>query len=525
MRHLPRDEVVVQETWWESIEIMLDPMRTYLSVGPIRRYLAEALGSFMFAFVFFCNFHSRTLPDWYSVSVGCIMFCLTYILAEASGAHFNPAISLAVFLSGRGTWHGVYVYSILHLVSSMLAALAAHFMFADGSGESLPPVGSAHGSTYSVYGIGIIEMFYTAFLCFVFLNVTVCRKNNSFGNPNRSFALAVSLAWVGGISSARGVSGGVLNPAVSLTWAVFDFFAGHATALRVLCYLVSQSVGAIIGALLYRLVRKAERLDEEQFVNFQPTFVEMGLCEGLGTLFLTVTLGIHSFSSTKEGGYMAYASVLVAMIYAVADVSGGYFNPTVTVTAWLSGRGKISGTLAASYIALQCTFAIVGGFLYVLAISGHTTSLWKASGAADGFVAVFVEGGFAFLLSYAVLVALTAKNNGRTDWRDLFGLTVGGVTLVASVSVQQLSGGVVNPAVGLGISFARIVEGGHFWPCLAYAVLQIVGSLIAMWCFSWSHSAMGGALTKSESSARSPLSILSPIVKDTDSSEHSSFAA
>merc|ERR1719189_462347 len=85
------------------------------------------------------------------------------------------------------------------------------------------------------------------------------------------------------------------------------------------------------------------------------------LAEFVGTFFLVLTVGV----SAVKGDALAPLTiglVLGIQIYTFGAVSGGLFNPAVTLAVFLSGRGKISPKDAALYVAVQIAGAIVAGF-------------------------------------------------------------------------------------------------------------------------------------------------------------------
>ncbi|CAE8668942.1 unnamed protein product, partial [Polarella glacialis] len=86
------------------------------------------------------------------------------------------------------------------------------------------------------------------------------------------------------------------------------------------------------------------------------------LAEFVGTFFLVLTVGV----AVHSGGILAPLAIggmLGIQIYTFASVSGGMFNPAVTLAVLLSGRGKIKPLEAGLYIAVQILAGIIAGLI------------------------------------------------------------------------------------------------------------------------------------------------------------------
>merc|ERR1719199_222651 len=92
------------------------------------------------------------------------------------------------------------------------------------------------------------------------------------------------------------------------------------------------------------------------------------------------------------------------------------------------------------------------------------------------FIAEFV---FTFVLAFVVLSVATTK----AGLSQYFGLAIGMCVTVGGCAIGKVSGGSLNPAVSFGISTVHIINGGVFWPCLAYCIPQICASGAAFGLF------------------------------------------
>merc|ERR1719236_449492 len=94
--------------------------------------------------------------------------------------------------------------------------------------------------------------------------------------------------------------------------------------------------------------------------------------------------------------------------------------------------------------------------------------------------AAFAEIVFTFLLCYVVCCVATVSNSPLTQY---FGLAIGSCVTAGGYAIGAISGGSLNPAVSIGISSSMILNGGIFYKCLIYSVLELVGAALAAGCF------------------------------------------
>lgn len=157
--------------------------------------------------------------------------------------------------------------------------------------------------------------------------------------------------------------------------------------------------------------------------------------EFIGTFFLVLTVAL-------TGNPLAIGGVLAALVYMGGYISGGHYNPAVTLALWVNK--KISDDLAGRYVITQ----MAGGFIAALVYSLITESTFTASpGSGVTFTqSLLVESLFTFLLAFVVLhVAATAKTRDN----HYFGLAIGFTLMIAAFAGGSISGGAFNPAVGV----------------------------------------------------------------------------
>jgi aquaporin Z len=159
----------------------------------------------------------------------------------------------------------------------------------------------------------------------------------------------------------------------------------------------------------------------------------------------------------------------MVMIFAGGHISGGHFNPAVTLGVWL--RGKCEAKDVAPYMVFQ----IMGGVLAALVVKflkGAVAPLHPAT--VPALLAEFL---FTFALVYVVLNVATAK--GTSD-NSFYGLAIGFTVLVGAFSVGNISGGAFNPAVAAGISVMGLSSWSNIW---IYLLADFAGGAVAAGAF------------------------------------------
>lgn len=198
------------------------------------------------------------------------------------------------------------------------------------------------------------------------------------------------------------------------------------------------------------------------------------LVEFIGTFFLVFTVGM-SVRSGAAFAPLAIGAVLMVMIFAGGHVSGGHFNPAVTLAVWM--RGKCETKDVAPYMAAQ----FAAGLLAALIVATMMGKPAFGSASHDVGSSLVVEALFTFALAWVVLNCATAK---ATAGNSFYGLAIGFTVLAGAVSVGGISGGAFNPAVGLGV----VVMGLEKLQQLGvYLVADFAGAALAALAFKATH--------------------------------------
>jgi len=182
-----------------------------------------------------------------ALSIGASLMCGVYALGSVSGAHFNPAVTLALTLTNNAPASLAPTYMCAQLVGGLAGAFTSLGM----TGRSVP---LAHGTGYGWGGVAVAEVVYTFVLCFVVLNVATPRG----GQLSHMHGLAVGFCIVAGGFAIGSVSGGSLNPAVSVALDTSHALTGGKW-INCLGYVVLEFVGAGLAAAAYSVCRPEQK--------------------------------------------------------------------------------------------------------------------------------------------------------------------------------------------------------------------------------------------------------------------------
>lgn len=166
------------------------------------------------------------------------------------------------------------------------------------------------------------------------------------------------------------------------------------------------------------------------------------LVEFIGTFFLVFTVGVAVRLGAPFAPF-AIGAILMVMIFAGGHVSGGHFNPAVTLAVFL--RGRCARRDVIGYWIAQFASALVAALIVNIVLEGRASPTVALRPTTGSFIVEFL---FAFALAWVVLNVATAK---ATMGNSFYGLAIGGTVLVGAITVGGISGGAFNPAVGLGV--------------------------------------------------------------------------
>ena len=197
------------------------------------------------------------------------------------------------------------------------------------------------------------------------------------------------------------------------------------------------------------------------------------IVELIGTFFLVLVIGL-------TGNPLAIGVTLMVMVYMGGHISGGHYNPAVSISMII--RGLLDTKEAAMYIVFQLIGALLAAFI-VYWLNGSTMEV--APGPEVSVLKVLVvEALFTFAL---VSVILNVATHPKTEGNSYYGLAIGFTIMAAAFAGSSISGGAFNPAVGIGPILIDAIAGdgstlANLW---YYIVGPVTGGLAAAYVYKY----------------------------------------
>jgi len=191
--------------------------------------------------------------------------------------------------------------------------------------------------------------------------------------------------------------------------------------------------------------------------------------EFIGTFFLTFAVAVAALTGSVFVP-LAAGGTLMVMIYAGGHISGGHYNPAVTMAALV--RGRIGIRDAVPYWIAQVAGGVIAGALARAVVNPATVKTLTLSGHAEAAAAV-VEVLITFALCYVVLNVATSKDQPNNGF---FGLAIGFTVVAGAFAVGGISGGVFNPAVALGGAAGGLFAWSTIW---VYILVELAAGIAA----------------------------------------------
>ena len=224
----------------------------------LAKLIAEFTGTFVLVYTVGLNVASSVTPDTShaALSIAAALMCSIYCLGSVSGAHFNPAVTIAVLCSGRNKIS--MSDALMYIATQLIAAIAAGFAFGLTTSAVGSDFGIGPGKGFTWWNLAFAEAMFTFVLAYTVLAVATARKS-----LEHFFGAAIGFCVIVGGYAVGPISGGHLNPAVTAGAAFNNVLNHHGNFVKAFGYWGAQAVGGALAAGVFGVVHRVE-YDEDK---------------------------------------------------------------------------------------------------------------------------------------------------------------------------------------------------------------------------------------------------------------------
>lgn len=208
----------------------------------MNKYITEFIGTFFLCLVVALNANAGVAN---LLAIGSILMVMVYAGGHISGAHYNPAVTLAVMIRGRIGLSDAVMYWFAQILAGAAAAIIASSIFSS-SGSGVGAVSDA-GTVAAL----LAEILGTFALAYVILNVATSKK--TAGNSYFGLAIGFTVLACGYIFGKY--SGGAFNPAVAISQSIAQFFSWA----DIWIYLLGCLGGGALAAVVFNFLNPDDK--------------------------------------------------------------------------------------------------------------------------------------------------------------------------------------------------------------------------------------------------------------------------
>lgn len=199
----------------------------------MRKYIYEFIGTFFLVLTIGCVVLGGAQGIVGPLAIAGVLMAMVYTCGHASGAHFNPGVTLAVWIRGKCSTADIVPYMVAQIVAAAAAGMvASHHLFGH-----IPATTTVISSVSNAF---IAEFLFSFALCFLVLNVATAKAH-----PGNSFyGLAIGIIVLAGACAVGSISGGAFNTAVAVGLGVMKIVGWNQLWIHIVANL---GAGVIAG--------------------------------------------------------------------------------------------------------------------------------------------------------------------------------------------------------------------------------------------------------------------------------------
>ncbi|MCG7756339.1 MAG: aquaporin [Nitrosomonas sp.] len=207
----------------------------------MNKFIVECIGTFFLLLTIGLTVIPGSAGVIAPLAIGSVLMVLVYAGGHISGAHYNPAVTLAVLIRGRCTMADVPVYLTAQILGAVAGALTAQFLVGSGTAAG----------TIDVTKSLIAEFLFTFALAYVVLNVATAKGTSG----NSFYGLAIGFVVMTGAFSVGGISGGAFNPAVAIAAPLMGLMDWN----NIWIHISADFAGGALAAVIFNILNREDK--------------------------------------------------------------------------------------------------------------------------------------------------------------------------------------------------------------------------------------------------------------------------
>lgn len=210
----------------------------WTSINFMKKYITEFIGTFFLVLTIGLTvINPGGAGVMAPIAIGAILMVMIFAGGHISGAHYNPAVTLAVWMRGKCSTGDVIPYMASQIFGAVIAALCVKFLKG--------PSAQVAAANINVVPALLAELLGTFALCYVVLNVATSKGTDG----NSFYGLAIGFTVTAMAYALGGFSGGAFNPAVATGVSVMGLSAWS----NIWIFLVGNLGAGALAATVYKM--------------------------------------------------------------------------------------------------------------------------------------------------------------------------------------------------------------------------------------------------------------------------------
>ncbi len=207
----------------------------------MKKFMTEFIGTFFLVLTIGLTVIPGNAGVIAPLAIGSVLMALVYAGGHISGAHYNPAVTLAVLMRGKCAISEVPIYLVAQIGGAAAAAFTAQFLVGPGTAAE----------TIDVNKSLVAELLFTFALAYVVLNVATAKGTSG----NSFYGLAIGFIVMAGAFSVGSISGGAFNPAVAIAALLMGLMDWN----NIWIHISADFAGGALAAIVFNMLNPDDR--------------------------------------------------------------------------------------------------------------------------------------------------------------------------------------------------------------------------------------------------------------------------